>query len=141
MAIGLQFSFEINVAIERAVVIGETPLGIQHMIPITGGTIDGPDLKGVVLPGGADWLVARPDGIEEVKAVYTIETVDGDKIYVENRGYYDGVSKADVIYFRTTPMFRACGEQNAWLNRTIMVAEAEVVAEDELIRLRFYKVT
>ena len=41
-----------------------------------GGTVDGPRLKGKVLPGGADWQIVRADGVVHLTARYTIETDD-----------------------------------------------------------------
>lgn len=152
MDIGLEFVFEANVSVSEPILIGETPIGTQYMIPITGGTFKGPDIKGVILPVGADFLLERADGVEEVKATYTIETDDGQKIYVDNWGYYvttpevkEKVAKGQdvdpkLIYFRTTPIFRAPGEKYAWLNRTIMVCSGEELRDSSTILLKFYKV-
>ncbi|ULT58678.1 DUF3237 domain-containing protein [Neobacillus drentensis] len=152
MDLKLEFSFEARVLVSDSVLIGETPIGTQYMIPIIGGTFEGPDLKGTVLPIGADFLLDRRDGVSEVKATYTIETDDGHKIYVDNRGYYfapkevldllDRGEKVDpsLIYFRTTPIFRASAGKYSWLNRTIMVCAGEELRASSTIRLQFYKV-
>ena len=54
------------------------------MVPITGGTFEGPRLKGKVLPG-ADWQIVRPDGVLELEARYALETDDGALISMVNR--------------------------------------------------------
>ena len=43
--------------------LGNTPYGERRVIDIHGGTVDGPKLKGKVLPGGADWQIVRADGV------------------------------------------------------------------------------
>ena len=57
--------------------LGHTPYGERRIINILGGTVEGPKLKGKVLPGGADWQVVRADGVVHLHARYTIETDSG----------------------------------------------------------------
>src|SRR5690606_4090168 len=57
----------------------------RRMIPITGGTFSGPNIKGTVLPGGADFQVTRADGDTEFEAHYMVKTHDGVAIQVTNR--------------------------------------------------------
>jgi hypothetical protein len=45
--------------------------GERRVIPITGGSFEGPNIKGAVLPGVADWQLVRPDGDLELYARYT----------------------------------------------------------------------
>ena len=56
--------------------LGNTPYGERRIINIHGGTVEGPKLKGKVLPGGADWQIVRADGVVHLTARYTIETDD-----------------------------------------------------------------
>jgi len=114
--------------------LGETPLGRRRIIPITGGSFRGERLAGRVLPGGADWQLVRADGVAELDARYTLETVDRSLIYVRNFGYRHG--PADVMrrlmagdpvdpslyYMRTTPRFETGAERYRWLNGLICVA-------------------
>ena len=72
--------FEINFGLEEALVIEDTPHGTRRIIPITDGTFTGPKLKGTVLPGGADWLLIRPDGVREIDVRVTLQTDDGHLI-------------------------------------------------------------
>ena len=44
---------------------GQTPYGERRVIDILGGRIDGPRLKGRILPG-ADWQIVRPDGVTDL---------------------------------------------------------------------------
>ena len=43
------------VTLGPAVNLGQTAKGNRRYIPITGGTIEGPGVRGEVLPGGWDW--------------------------------------------------------------------------------------
>ena len=43
--------------------LGNTPYGERRIINILGGTVEGPKLKGKILPGGADWQIVRADGV------------------------------------------------------------------------------
>ena len=114
--------------------IGDTPHGRRRVIAITGGSFRGERLSGRVLPGGADWQLMRADGVAELDARYTLETVDRSLIYVRNFGYRHG--PADVMrrlaagepvdpslyYMRTTPRFETGAERYRWLNALICVA-------------------
>ena len=46
---------DVQVTIGKPLEIGKTPMGGRRLIPITGGTVSGPCLQGVVLPAGADF--------------------------------------------------------------------------------------
>jgi len=59
-----EFLFDLKADLDWAGVVdvGTTPHGTRSIVYVTGGTVKGPKVKGVVLPGGGDWPVARPDG-------------------------------------------------------------------------------
>ncbi len=114
--------------------LGDAPHGRRRIIPITGGKISGERVSGRVLPGGADWQVVRADGVAELDARYTIETVDGALIYVSNRGVRHGPAEVlrklaageavdpALYYMRTTPWFETGDARYTWLNRIVCVA-------------------
>src|SRR5262245_24506395 len=81
-----EFAFEARVRVDRPMVIGESSHGLRRVVPILGGPVEGPMLKGSVVAGGADWQYVRPDGAWELQAKYTLQTEDGVLILVENRG-------------------------------------------------------
>lgn len=146
----LTFAFEARVQVGHPVEIGTGPAGLRHrMIPITGGTVAGPRLNGVILPGGADWQRIRPgDGTAEIEARYVIQTSDGHCIEVRNRGLRTG--PADVLqrlaagvepvdpalyYFRTAPQFQApAGSPHEWMNNCLFVAAGERWPNEVVIR-------
>ena len=61
-------------------------LGTRRIVPVTGGTFEGPKLKGTALGGGADWILVRPDGVSELNVRVTLRTDDEQLIYVTYRG-------------------------------------------------------
>ncbi len=132
--IATEFLCKVEVTLEPARELGETPLGRRRIIGITGGKFAGPRLSGRVLPGGADWQVIRADGVAYLDARYTLETGDGALIYVNNKGYRHGPQEViarlargeevdpGLYYMRATPWFETSAPRYAWLNRTICIA-------------------
>ena len=49
-----EFVYESIVDLAPTLQLGVSPLGDRRMVPITGGTFEGPGLRGTVLAGGAD---------------------------------------------------------------------------------------
>jgi hypothetical protein len=109
----------------------------KRVIPITGGSVDGPRLSGKVLPGGADWQSIRADGTADILARYSLEASDGTIISVVNPGYRHGpppvlarIAAGEVVdpalyYFRTTPRFEVAGDSpHGWLGRTVFLCTA-----------------
>lgn len=130
----LEFAFEIRAEVGAVLRAGAGRLGERLHVPITGGAVAGPRLNGRVVPGGSDWLLARPDGASVIDAHYTIVADDGTPIYVHNRGLR--VSSAEVLarlqqgapvgddemYFRSTPTFDAPDGPHGWLADHVFVA-------------------
>ncbi len=40
--------------------LGAVPHGIRTFVPVTGGSFEGPRLRGKILPGGGDWFCCAP---------------------------------------------------------------------------------
>jgi hypothetical protein len=77
--------WDAKVKISSMLMLGESKLGVRRIIPITGGTFEGPNIKGEVLPIGADWQTVRTDGDTELNARYLLKTNDGHMIQVINK--------------------------------------------------------
>ena len=77
----LEFIFAAHVTVDPALDLGDVGKGRRRIVPITGGDFSGPQMRGQVLPGGADWQVLRSDGTAELEARYTLRTDDGVLIY------------------------------------------------------------
>jgi hypothetical protein len=116
--------------------IGPVAAGERRVYPITGGSFAGARLRGIVLPGGADWQIVRADGAALLDARYTIQTDDGALILVQNRGIRRGPPEVlaralageavdpSEYYFRTTPSFETSAPAYMWLNDLVGVCSA-----------------
>ena len=72
----LEFLMAISAEVGELVTMGPAPLGERRVVYITGGSFDGPLLRGEVL-GGADWQIARHDGALELDARYALKEARG----------------------------------------------------------------
>jgi hypothetical protein len=137
-----EFVLEARVNCDPVIVIGDSKHGKRQLIPITGGEFFGPNIKGIVLSGGADKQLVRPDGAVEIEARYTIQTHDGVHISVCNRGIALYPPAADTVYVRTTPEFEAPNDSvYAWLNKAIFVGTVMPISRQPLIvQVRVFKV-
>ena len=124
----LEFVMQLKVTLGQAYSVGQTPRGRRNIIPITGGTFEGPRLKGEILNGGADYQMASADGARtELEAIYCIRTDDGVNIHIRNRGII-ATSKDDQgnpsFYFKAAPQFEAPSDSPyAWLNNALFVCQ------------------
>ncbi|WP_246836172.1 DUF3237 domain-containing protein [Nesterenkonia sp. NBAIMH1] len=122
---------EINV--DHPIEVGNTHAGRRRVVPILGGTAQGPALNGTVLPAGADFQVIRSPTVSDLDARYIIEADSGERIFVSNLAYRTG-SAEDIaalaqgtpvpperIYFRCSPRFEVAGEDLKWLESTVVV--------------------
>lgn len=122
----LEYVMELKVVCDAAFSCGNTSRGERVVIPITGGTFEGPKLKGTVLSGGADYqYVDHQNARNEIEAIYCIRTDDGVNIHIRNLGLIV-TSKDDKgnpqFYFRTTPKFEAPNDSKYnWLNNAVFV--------------------
>jgi len=148
---GLELIFQLDGVLAPAIGVGATPQGTRRVVPITGGRFEGPQLRGEIVPGGADWQFDRADGVTQVEALYLLRTEDGVHIQVHNRGLRHGppavmarlaagepVSPAE-YYFRAAPEFSAPAGRYEWLNRSLFVCCGERRAGS--IRLWVHRVT
>jgi hypothetical protein len=136
MALRFDFLARLAVDVGELVSMGPAPLGERRVVNILGGTFEGPDLRGEVLPG-ADWQIARTDGVLDIDARYALRERGGGLVRVVSQGYRHGSSEVfaalargeDVdperYFFRTVMRFETGAPYLEWLNRTIAVATAE----------------
>lgn len=146
----LTFAFEVRATVGPPLEVGNVPQGRRRIVAITGGTFEGPGLRGRVMPGGADWQIIRADGFTELDTRYTLETDDGQIIYVQNAGMRHAApdvitrllagERVDpaLVYFRTVPRFETASPELQWLARSIFVATGERYPND--VRIRFFRV-
>jgi hypothetical protein len=130
---GLQLLFEARGVLEPSIVVGHTPEGLKRVVPILGGTFEGPELRGTIVPGGADWQYVRADGVTVVEARYLLRTDDDVLIEVHNRGLRHGPEEImrrlaagehvepSEYYFRAAPSLSAPAGKYEWLNRSLFI--------------------
>jgi hypothetical protein len=142
----LAFAFEARVRVGPPLDLGD-----RRIVPILSGTFEGPEIRGRVVPGGADSQILRADGVMELEARYVLETDRGELISVVNRGIRraspEVIAKlraglpADpsLVYCRTTPVFVTAAPELQWLTRSVFVGSADRYTEEVVIR--FWRLT
>jgi Protein of unknown function (DUF3237) len=113
--------------------VGATPNGNRRIGLVAGGTFEGARLRGTVLPGGADWIIARLDGSTTLDVRIVLQTDDGAAIAMTYRGLRHGpaavmekVNRGEWVdpsqyYFRTAIAFETEAQTYAWLNGIIAI--------------------
>ncbi len=139
----LEFALQLRVTLGEAFSIENTQHGRRTVIPITGGTFEGPLLKGTILNGGADYQL-NAENRTELEAIYCIKTDDGVYIHVRNRGIIANGKDANgnpTFYFKAAPQFEAPADSRyGWLNNALFVCAPEWTKEFQGIVLNVWKV-
>ncbi len=140
----LEFALQLKVTLGQAFSIENTQHGRRTVIPITGGTFEGPGIKGTIINGGADYQLTNAQGRTELEAIYCIKTDDGVYIHVRNRGIIASGQDADgkpSFYFRAAPQFEAPADSKyGWLNNALFVCAPEFSQQFQGIVLNVWKV-
>jgi hypothetical protein len=147
---GLTFVFELRATVGDPVEIGQIPYGRRRIVPILGGTVRGPMLNATVVPGsGSDWQLVQPDGFSELDTRYTLQTENGQLVYVQNAGIRHAAPEVvkkllagevvdpKLVYFRTVPKFETSVPDLQWLTRSVFVGVGERFPNDVVVR--FYR--
>jgi len=119
--------YECDATLLPAQDFGKTVEGQRRIIPITGGTFRGPEIRGEVVSGGWDWNLSRSDGAGTVEAAYYLKTDDGTLIRVVNKGVSSGdppstdPASGETFFMFTHPSFEAPLGKYDWLNRSMCV--------------------
>ena len=115
--------------------LGGLGQGRRRIVPLTGGTFTGPELNGTLLPGSsADWQTVLPHGTALGDIRYTLQTDDGDLLYVQARSVRHG--SADVLArlargedvdaseytFRTSTRIETAAPALDWLNKGVFIS-------------------
>jgi hypothetical protein len=132
-ALATKYVFSLAIQVGTPIVAGDTGHGVRRVIPVLGGEVRGPGMKGAIFPVGADFQTIRPNGFTELEAKYAFEMDDGAVIYIENIGIrfgpkelLDRIAKGEIvdpelIYFRSVPRFETGSENYRWLMENLFV--------------------
>ena len=143
----LTLAMTLRVQVGPPTELGDVPRGRRRIIPIVGGTFEGPDVRGKVMPGGADWQIVRTDGFAELDTRYMLQTDAGKLIYIQNAGMRhappDVTRKLlageavdpSLVYFKTVPTFETSAPELQWLTRSIFVGTGERYPNEVVIRV------
>jgi hypothetical protein len=146
----LEFLARVRADVEAPQLMGQTLVGERRVVPIAGGEIAGPQLRGQIRPGGADWQDVCADGTALLEARYTVLTDDGALVYVRNLGLRHGppevmerIQRGEAVdpaeyYFRSSPRFEAGDARYAWLNRILAIGSGARLANE--VHLDIYAV-
>ncbi len=108
--------------------------GELRVIPVTGGTFEGPGLTGELVPGTtADWLRVEPDGTSHMDVRLVMKTTKGQTFFMNYSGIRHGspevlarLGRGEAVdpsdyYFRIAIRFETADPELAWLNRVLGV--------------------
>ena len=97
-----------------------SPGGDRFIVSVSGGTFEGPRLRGTIANSGGDWIVVRSDGSRLLDVRIVLLTDDGEKIFVTWRGIAY-TARDGALVSRIAPLFETNGQKYAWLNNVISV--------------------
>lgn len=130
----LELACEFRVVLGPPHEMGSCVTGTRRIIPIVGGSVEGPLIRGRILDVGADWQTVSADGIAGLDARYAIETDDGAVIEVVSQGIRHaspevarriaaGETVAPSEYYMRTAVRLASGHPSyAWVNQSLFLA-------------------
>jgi hypothetical protein len=115
--------------------LGDRPQGHRRIVPLTGGTFTGDELRGKLLPGAsADWQTVLPDGTALGDIRYALQTDAGDLLYVQSRSVRHGspevlarLARGDDVdageyTFRASTQIETAAPRLDWLNKGVFVS-------------------
>lgn len=127
--------------------LGDAPLGERRFVPLGGGTVEGPEFSGTVLPGGVDWQWRRADGALDIRAQYVLRADDGALVEVHSSGLRHGppevmdrLARGEPVapheyHFRTALRFTTGASAWQHLNTTLAVSVARREARQVLLEV------
>jgi len=148
----LEYEFTYSAGLKEPLAVGAGPFGTRLVFEVTGGTVEGKRLNAKILTGGADWLLAGPDGWGRLDVRAQFVTDDGAALYLSYTGLLQMNEKVQQAlragaatdyadhYFRTTPRFETGDPRYAWLNQSIFVAEGRILPGPG-VQYNVYRVT
>jgi hypothetical protein len=119
-----EYIMKMYVPLEKAHVVSD---GLR-IVNSPAGWIEGPRIKGKIVPPSADWLRTTANGLNRIDVRLTLQTDDGAIIYMSYNGIFQcekdvferfvkgQMLRAGDCYLITAPLFETKSERYGWLN-------------------------
>jgi Protein of unknown function (DUF3237) len=127
--------YRLEATVAQPLDVGEVPRGRRRIVPLVDGKFTGPEISGTLLPGAsADWQIILPDGTALGDIRYTLQTEQGDLLYVQSRSIRHGRAEvlarlgrgedvdASEYTFRTSTQIETAAPSLDWLNKGIFIS-------------------
>jgi hypothetical protein len=133
----LTLVYRLEATLGQPLDLGDRPQGHLRIVPLTGGTFTGPELRGMLVPGvSADWQTVLPDGTALGDIRYALQTDAGDLLYVQSHGIRHGspevlarLGRGEEVdpseyTFRTSTRIETGAADLEWMNKGIFISVA-----------------
>jgi hypothetical protein len=97
-------------------------IGNRTVVAVTGGTFEGPKLRGKVVSPGADWPYVVNPNLRILDVRTLLVTDDDQRIYMTYRGViFTPPAGQGERYWRTVPIFETDSKKYEWLTQAVFV--------------------
>ena len=128
----MTLSLDVNTKASQT--IGRIKQATRLIVPIASGHFSGERLNGKILPGGADWVLLRDDGVMEIDVRLVLETIESALIYLTYQGRFIASQSVmarmqageeispDEYSLAVTARFESGHPDFLWVNDAIVIA-------------------
>ena len=143
-----EFLMTLYATLEPAQVVDGTMVAVN----VPTGWVEGPNIKGKIFPPAGDWGHILPSGVFRLDVRATIQTDDGDIIFVSYNGVWrrskendEQLSKgqtlrSDDCYFFSAPTFETKSQKYGWLNGVQAVGKMVEIKRGDHVTYDIYAV-
>lgn len=124
-ALRSEFLMDLILETQPAVAVGP-----RTAVAVTGGTFEGPKLRGKVISPGADWPLAVNQNLRILDVRTMLVTDDDQRIYMTYRGViFSPPQGQGERYWRTVPTFETDSKKYEWLTQAVFVGVSFTVPQ------------
>jgi hypothetical protein len=128
---------EAEVRLDNVYAVGKTPFGQRQVAVTQEGKMTGPRISATVLPGGLDFDLVLPNGVQEVEQILVLQTSDNQYAIMRNVGTGASGNDVRIVYDFEAPSAGTF----AWLNSGKYVGRRTIDAKNKTMKLSIYDVT
>ena len=126
--------------------------GSLRIVDIPGGWVEGPRIKGKIIPPSGDWFTPLASGVGRIGVRLIVQTDDNQIIYISYNGIQqcskesdDKLSRGELLktddcYFIVAPTFETTSERYGWLNALQAVGKMTELQRANHIKYDFFVV-